>query len=344
MTQSDLAKVPIGQQLATLANDAQLAPPLAKQITDVFSPYYAQAEKILDDAATVAVTDASDLKGMEKAKTIRLTLKHLRGSVEKSRVAMTADALKVKSTVDLVARTLRTELEAAEGYLEEQEKFAERGRQMEALGCDPSVHALGTMPEKSWKLLLAACHGEHTLRVEEERKAKEAAAQAEKDRQEALARAQAEAAQAKKEKALADQKLRDAQSAADLERRKAEQEKREADTARMQLEQQRQAEGAKIARLAREKEEAAQRKADADAAAAKKNADAKLAEEARKRKAVEAAAGAMLEALIEAEKALDAETTKHPGANATITHVLEIIRKAIADVQASVNAGTLGRA
>jgi hypothetical protein len=282
---SEQAIVPLSQQLDQ-AVPKDLAPALVHQITETFAPMFTEAEKVLNEAALCEVSDASDLRGMKKARELRLTLKDIRGRAEKSRVLMTADALKSKQTIDMVARTLKNELEQAEEYLEGQEKYAERQQaereakvraeraaQMEALGCDPAPHTnLGSMDDKSWKLLLAACEGEKKLRDEEERKAKEEAQAAERRRQEELAEARRKAEEERKARLEAEAKAHKesealkAQMLAEQAQRQEEEAKQRAENERLRKEKEladKKAQDAKqAADLERRKAEQAQREAD----------------------------------------------------------------------------------
>lgn len=348
MTASDLTKVPIGQQLAALTGDAHLSANLVAEITTTFSPLFAQAQGLFDEAAAIAVTDASDLKGMEHAGEIRKTMKSLRGVLEKHRVRMTADALKTKATIDMVSRTLREELEDAEGYLAEQENYAarlqaqreeklraERAEQMNALGCDPSVHSLGTMPERSWGLLLAACQGEAKLREEEERQARDKAAAQETARQEELAKARAENERLRHEKTVADEQARIAGAKARAAQERLQAEK---DAAEEQAREQRREDFLK----AQKEREDRQRKEDEERRATKAAADKKLANEARKRKAAEAASGDLLAACKEAESFLEMERDKFIRDNSSTDGLDEEAKASVAEFDEIL--GTLAQA
>lgn len=327
MPPEELTKLPIGAQLTVIVDETHLAPRLAQEITATFAPLFQQAEKVLEEAATVSVTDPTDLRGMKRAGDLRKTLKHIRTTAEKSRVAMTADALKVKQTIDMVARTLRTELEAAEGYLESQEKLAERlqaereaklkaerAQMLESLNVNPDLYNLGAMPEPDWQRLLEHARADYAA-------AREAAAQAERDRvaREQAAEQERARLRAENERLRAEQAEKDRIAAEERRKAKAEQDRlqRERDEAEAQVQRDREAARANAQAAQREadaKAEAARKaeaaKAAAAAAKAKAEADAKLAAEAAKRKAIEAAADEMLELLWFAHDTLEGRGDK----------------------------------
>lgn len=303
MTDAQPAHAQLEHQLAVVVKQSQLAPSLVDEITRNFAPLYQTAQNTLDDAAKINVTDASDLRQMEAAGVLRKTLKSIRGTAEKHRVAMTADALKIKSTVDLVARTLRTELEQAEEWLEGHEKYAERLQaQREAalkaersavlrgLGCTPEHYRLDTMPEDDWRRLLAACQKQHDDQIAAEKAAEE--------RRQAEAKArEAENARIREENARIERELAETKAQAEIERKAAEAEKRlAAERARRAQEERDRADTEAAERIRRDREAMeraaeAERKAAADKAAeAKRAADAKIAAETRARRAAEAAA------------------------------------------------------
>lgn len=237
----------------------------AASLIQTFSPVFEKAQALVEQAAEVKVTDATQLREMKRARELRLQLKDLRVNAEKSRKALKEDSLRKGKAIDGVYNVIRFLIEPVEEQLEHAEKFAERaeaariaalgGDRQAALrkhGVEMSVQVLGEMEESAWDAMLAGAKAEQerkaaeAKRAEEKRAKEEAEQRAERERlaaehkklaaeREAFEKAQREAeAKAKAEREEADRKLRLAEQArADVERqqREAEAEKRRQEAA-----------------------------------------------------------------------------------------------------------------
>jgi len=94
-------------------------------LKDKFQPFFEQAEKWMDAASTLVVTDASQVNEMKMAREARLALKDIRVNVEKTRKALKEDSLRKSQAIDAIAGTLKGLIEPIENHLEQQEKFVE---------------------------------------------------------------------------------------------------------------------------------------------------------------------------------------------------------------------------
>lgn len=103
-----------------------LALATAGQLKAEFRAAFGNAASVLEEAATVQVTDVDQTADMAKAKTLRLRLKAIRCDVEKVRKDQKADSLMRGKVIDGVANALKGVIEPAEAWLLEQEQFAER--------------------------------------------------------------------------------------------------------------------------------------------------------------------------------------------------------------------------
>lgn len=160
----------------------------------------------------IKVKDENDFATMAEAREKRLALKKARTTVENKRKELKADIVKQGKAIDSVARFVKEEIEPAEKYLEEQEKFAElraaekaaklkaeRVEKLMAYTDDISLYNLDEMNDDQFNSLLATLKAQKEAeekRIADEAKAKAEAEAAEKKRQEEQA---AENARLKKE-------------------------------------------------------------------------------------------------------------------------------------------------
>lgn len=313
-----MSAIIVPDELDAIIKGTTVLPETALQIAHTFAPMFLEADKAMDDAGTVKVTDAACLAEMAKARKIRLTLKDIRVRAEKAKTAMKSDIVNKGRAIDLVFGHIRGGCEQFEKWLLEQETLPERiekDRQdklkveraliLSTMGVDPAMYTLGVMPEADWNRLHDACRAEYDERVEAERVAAEAAKAAAQAKADEDARIRADNERLRQEKVQADaktaQERRDAQAkiaaanktaqdAADKarkEREESEERQREAE----HLARQKQEEADAKARAA---QAAATRKANDAAAKAKAESDAKIAAEALKRQQAESAAGELL--------------------------------------------------
>ena len=290
-------------QLATLTTQSGIVPDVARPIVEAFQPAFAEVDKVLTDAASVAVTDATQRKEMQRAHDLRMTLVKMRSRVEAIRVSQKSNYLSVTKFIDLIARTFREGCEPVEARLEDAEKFAERAEAarraklkaerdpiLAGLGVDPAIYNSGDMNDTAWNVLREGLELANQKRAEEARKAEEARLAAEKAKAEEDARIRAEnariaaeleaekaAARAAAEKAEAERK--EAARVAAEAARKAEEERRAAELAarkeREAIEAKAKAERDALEAKARAEREAAQKAADERLRVAREEAEAK---------------------------------------------------------------------
>lgn len=227
-----------------------IAPATAVQLKAEFRLAFGDAHLVLADAATVSVTDVSQVEEMARAKALRLRLKASRCAIENVRKDQKADSLMRGKAIDGVANALKAAIEPAEAWLLEQEQFAQRveAKRIDDLRAerraalapflDPAASAssidLAYLTPAEWDAMLEGAKMQAQVRAETERteaearrlaeearKAKEIEDEAERKRlaeeNERLRKAQAE----KDAAALAERKAAEAkQAAVDAENRR----------------------------------------------------------------------------------------------------------------------------
>ncbi len=104
----------------------QLPPSLLANIETGFREAFAQAEKWRVQALAINVTSADQKTEMKLARTIRLELKNIRVSAEKTRKTLKEDALRMGKAIDGVNNLLLAAIVPLEKHLEEQEQYGER--------------------------------------------------------------------------------------------------------------------------------------------------------------------------------------------------------------------------
>lgn len=287
-TMNNPAPLVASAPLAKIVADGGIAQGLAQRLVDTFAPFAQDADDLIRSAAGLTVTDATQLREMGEARTIRLKLVKIRSAAEKARQTEKADYLKVGKIIDGIGRYIAGMCEPEEARLLEAETFAERAEaarldtlQAERRGAlQPilddlpaaaiALPDLRLMPGAAWTQYLADALAARKARDD----AKAAAAQAAREQAEAEA-AEREAQRIenlrlKAEKAEADRLLKDAQD-------KARWEKDEADR-KLAAER---AERERVENEARQAREA-QERADRERQEAEAKAKAKAAREARK--------------------------------------------------------------
>lgn len=286
-------------RLAVVVSETGLQGPNAESLLLAFRPFFGKAQALVEAAAAINVTDATQVTEMKNARASRLALRAVRVEVEAARKTMKEDSLRTGRAIDGMANVLKFLIEPAENRLEEMEKFAERkeaerkaalksGREdlLRPFGIDTSAYMLGEMKQETFAELLNATRVAHEAKVAAAQKAE-------------VERIAAEAARTAEEKRVRDENERLRQEAVAAEAaRKAEREKLEAE-----------------ARKEREKAEAERRAAEAKAAAERAAADKKLAEERAAREKLErdaAAARAKEEAARKAQIAAEKKAARAP--------------------------------
>lgn len=237
-------------QLQVILDEQNLAKENAKQLLEAFGAPFDEAGEILANYQTIKVTQEDQFDVMAEAREKRLTLKNIRVSVEKKRKELKEDSLRTGRAIDSVAKFVKENIEPAESYLEQQEKFAEikqaeraaalkakRTEQLMQFTDDISLYNLDAMTVEQFDTLLADLKAQHEAkiaeakRLEEERLAKEKAdreeqerirAENEKLKKEAEEREAAAAAERREAQAKLEAEQKAAQAKIDEERKKRE--------------------------------------------------------------------------------------------------------------------------
>jgi len=248
-----------------------------------FAPHFADFQKVREDAAGVPANAA------KKAREIRLRLKDIRVSAEKTRKELKEDSLRRGKAIDGIKAVLDYELVPIEKALleiEDAEEIAEKKRKDElsakrsaeiAEYADPTFYDLAGMPEQQWQDLLSSAIKAHHDRAEAAKKAEADRIEAARLAAEALA--QKEADDLAERERMKQENARLAKVAAD---ERAAREASEAASAKAK------AESDRVAAEERAKVEAARVVAEKAAADAKAAADRLAAEERAKREKAEA--------------------------------------------------------
>lgn len=186
----------VGNELAVILNEQGVSPENQKTLVEAFGGPFLEVGEILADYQDLKVTDVTQVKEMSEAREKRLALKNARTTVERKRKELKEDSLKTGRAIDAVARFVKEQIEPAEKYLEEQEKFKELKEKAEAAErltarteaiakfTDPSLYNLVDMPEESFQELLIKLDREAAEKAEAERKAQEEQVAREKEERE----------------------------------------------------------------------------------------------------------------------------------------------------------------
>ena len=205
----------VGGELAVILNEQGVSPESQKTLVEAFGGPFEEVGEILADFTrneetgeivpgenAIKVTDVTQIKEMSEAREKRLALKNARTTVERKRKELKEESLKTGRAIDAVAKFVKEQIEPAEKYLEEQEKFKElleKAQAAERLAArteaiakftDPSLYNLVDMPEESFQELLIKLEREAAEKLEAERKAEQERIdreKAERERQEKIA-------------------------------------------------------------------------------------------------------------------------------------------------------------
>lgn len=133
-----------------------------------FTPLYDQADKLIAEAGTINVTDATQVTEIKKSREKRLEIGRVRIASEKARKQAKENSLRVGQAIDAIAKKITAWCEPVEARLLAQEQFAERveaARKAEAkvsrttalipyVGTDSMFYDLAEMPEATFQKLL----------------------------------------------------------------------------------------------------------------------------------------------------------------------------------------------
>lgn len=191
-TQPDIIDAPVNA-LVRIATDHGLAQSRAHDLLGPLFPKVDEAGELVKQAATIQVTDATQVSEMQKARQMRLKIKALRCDAENVGKEIKGEYLKTTTAIDAARRWFKDTLEPVENYLQAQEEFAIRAeadrkaltratRQaiLIPLEVDVTAFDLAEMKEPTFlKLVEDARAGKarreaEALKAEEERKAAEA--------------------------------------------------------------------------------------------------------------------------------------------------------------------------
>lgn len=308
-TQTAMVVVEPPAELIKAVSEAGLTTDGAASLQEGFAPHFVDFHELSTQAATIADNEP------KAARAMRLNLRKVRSSAEKTRKELKADSLRRGKAIDGLKHLLDYQLVPVENRMEEIEKAEER-REAQRIAdlkesrtaelspfADPEYYALGVMPEEQWVELLAGARAAHeakeaaAIAAEEKRIADERAAEearVKREKEEAAERERIKLENEALAKVAAEEKAKReaAEAKAEKERKKA-QAKVEAENAKRDAAEaaQRKAEAAKLKKL--EDEAEYERKKAAEAHRLWYEAQAKKAEEmaaeAAKKKAAEAA-------------------------------------------------------
>jgi len=298
-------------ELVKVIEESGVEQSTATVLQESFLPFFTQAKEWKEKAATLIVTDASQVREMQMARQARLALKEIRVGADKKRKQLKEDSIRYGRAVQGVYNVIEYLITPIEEHLEHQEKFvqiqeAERraelaaSRQMDLQPfiefAPPFTGSLGDLTDADWEFLLKSAkmmhqnHLEEQARIEAERI--EAERKAEEERQRMIAenerlRKVAEAAEAAR-KAAEDKARKErevAEAKAKAEREAAE---KKAAAERAEIERKAAEERARVEAEKRVIEEQARKErehVEAELAAERAKAAAKEAEEVARVKA-----------------------------------------------------------
>lgn len=270
----------MANELQVILNEQQVAKENAAILLAAFGAPFEEAGEILATYKDLKVTDVNDFATMAEARDLRLKLKEIRVSVEKKRKELKEDSLRTGKAIDSVAKKVKEEIEPAEKYLEEQEKFAEikaaeakakvttqRLTKLAEYTTDVTVYSVEDMSVEQFDTLVAGLEAQKQQRIKEEKEAEAARLaeiEAEKKRQ---AEIEAENAKLKAEAEAREKALE--------KEREAERKKQAEIDAKRDAEIQAEREKAEAERLKREEVERKQREQEEIQARIKAEAEAK---------------------------------------------------------------------
>jgi hypothetical protein len=204
------------------------------QILATFQSMFQEAEKWRLQALTIKVTDVSQTREMKLARESRLALKEVRGKVESNRKALKESIIRRGKAIDGIANVFKDFVVPIEEYLENQEKFAEREEEkrlkdiadmryseLQAMGFDSTGFDLCIMDDSKYQAVVRMAQQQKVdreaqaekQRIEEE-EARRQHATMEEERRKQVAKANAEAAEARKKEAEARRVAAEAQAEA----------------------------------------------------------------------------------------------------------------------------------
>ena len=208
-------------ELVKVITESGVEESTALTLKSSFLPFFEQAEEWKQKAESLIVTDVSQVREMQMARTARLALRDIRIEADKKRKALKEDTLRYGKAVQGVYNVIEFLIAPIEKHLENQEKFAEvQEAKMKDARLDERLKLIVPLEIDLQFIDLRNMPDEHFQKFYEDQKAaKEAREQAIK---------QAEIERLAKEKADAEERER---IRIENEKLKAEREKREKEIA-----------------------------------------------------------------------------------------------------------------
>ncbi len=177
----------MANELQVILNEQQVAKENAAILLAAFGAPFEEAGEILATYKDLKVTDVNDFSTMAEARDLRLKLKEIRVIVEKKRKELKEDSLRTGKAIDSVAKKVKEEIEPAEKYLEEQEKFAEikaaeakakvttqRLTKLAEYTTDVTVYSVEDMSVEQFDTLVAGLEAQKQQLIKEEKEAEAA--------------------------------------------------------------------------------------------------------------------------------------------------------------------------
>lgn len=112
--------------LTAVIEGSELVEKAATDLLELFQPFFDDAHTLIEEAAKIKVTDATQVSVMKQARIARLKLRVIRTGSEKARKEAKEDSLRTSRAIDNVARVVKDMIEPVEATLLEAETFAER--------------------------------------------------------------------------------------------------------------------------------------------------------------------------------------------------------------------------
>jgi hypothetical protein len=150
-----------------IALEQNLAKDDIARLVEAFGGPFDEAGAVLATYHDHEVTDCDDVETMAKARDARLVLRKVRTTVEKKRKDLKDASLRQGRAIDSVAKWVKSNIEPAETWLLEQEKFAEiqeaerlallkaeRELALRPFGADTSLYVLEKMTEEQFEDLM----------------------------------------------------------------------------------------------------------------------------------------------------------------------------------------------
>ena len=187
----------MSNEIMVVIEESKVEQSTATTLLDSFTPFFIQAKEWADKAKCLVVTDATQITEMKQARDARLILRQIRIDADKKRKELKEDSLRYGKAVQGVYNVIEFLIAPIEQHLQDQEDFAkiaEKKRQDE-------LRILRTAEIESYQAFLpplgdlGTCKQEDFDRwcqiAKDQEKAQEA--QAQKEAQDALEKAEAEA-------------------------------------------------------------------------------------------------------------------------------------------------------